>query len=165
MGETDSAPAETRGFPGSAKSAMLGVVWALRALGTVVAVRVVLSREGFAEARSRAREVRPRGGGATSGAVHGVVRGVWIASRVVPGARNCLVRSLAVYRLLVRGGRAPVLRIGVRTDDAFAAHAWVEVDGEVVTPEGPGFEDWHGFDRCIVGAGSTGGSDRPPTGT
>jgi hypothetical protein len=53
---------------------------------------------------------------------------------------QCLVRSLALCRLLERSGEpGSVLRVGVRrTDTGFAAHAWVEVGGEVL-----GDEAWH----------------------
>ncbi len=47
---------------------------------------------------------------------------------------KCLVRSLAVQRMLRRRGiEASELRIGVRLDQgALAAHAWVELGGAVV---------------------------------
>ncbi len=47
---------------------------------------------------------------------------------------RCLVRSLAIQRMLRRRGvRAGSLAIGVRLrDGAFEAHAWVELDGAVI---------------------------------
>ena len=58
------------------------------------------------------------------------------AGRRVPGA-TCLVSSLALQRLLSRHGHASELHIGVaRRDGAFAAHAWVVCDGQVLDGEG-----------------------------
>jgi hypothetical protein len=45
---------------------------------------------------------------------------------------NCLDRSVALWADLDASGHAPELRFGVRQDDAFEAHAWVELDGEVL---------------------------------
>jgi hypothetical protein len=55
------------------------------------------------------------------------------ASRFVPGA-TCLTQALATDLLLVRGGIAASLLIGVRRSDraALEAHAWVEIDGRIV---------------------------------
>lgn len=72
--------------------------------------------------------------------VHGRTRDVPIerlrwavvgTSRYVPRA-TCLVQALALHGLLARRGRPSHLRLGVRTGETFAAHAWVEVDGAVV---------------------------------
>ena len=95
-----------------------------------------------------------------SPAVRGtVVAGVLLAARVLPWRPACLERSMALCFLLRRRGDAAEVRIGVRkrddvstawTDASHAvadadplakrppttppieAHAWVEVDGEVV---------------------------------
>jgi Transglutaminase-like superfamily len=47
---------------------------------------------------------------------------------------TCLVRALALHRLLERHGiTGSAIRIGVRwVDGAFAAHAWVERDGAIL---------------------------------
>ena len=55
------------------------------------------------------------------------------AGRHIPGG-TCLVRSLALTRLLRSRGIAAELRIGVKTADGFHAHAWVEVAGVPITP-------------------------------
>jgi hypothetical protein len=47
--------------------------------------------------------------------------------------RSCLRRAFVLADLLARTGLRPDVRIGaLRTDGAMTAHAWVEVDGEVV---------------------------------
>jgi hypothetical protein len=59
------------------------------------------------------------------------------ASRVIPGASNCLVRALATQSLLGRYGYSSELKIGVRKAPAggLAAHAWLENAGEIVIGE------------------------------
>jgi len=68
------------------------------------------------------------------------------ASRVVPRA-SCLVQSLAAGWLLRKAGHTPQLQIGVRggTQD-FAAHAWLECDGQVVVG-GEIKDDYLAFER------------------
>jgi hypothetical protein len=50
----------------------------------------------------------------------------------------CLVRALALHRLLVRDGIPGArIRLGVRRDGSgLAAHAWVEMDGAVLGDDG-----------------------------
>ena len=58
--------------------------------------------------------------------------------------RDCLERSLLLYRELSRAGADPRLVMGFRRDGArLAGHAWVERDGRPVTTESIGAE---GFD-------------------
>ena len=58
---------------------------------------------------------------------------VELATRYSPGKPNCLVRSLALQRLLHRNGYRSELRIGTRTENGrFEAHAWVEIAGRVI---------------------------------
>lgn len=48
--------------------------------------------------------------------------------------RRCLVRSLVLYRFLLRAGYAPELQVGFeRTEAGLRGHAWVRVDGMAVT--------------------------------
>lgn len=49
---------------------------------------------------------------------------------VLPGHPRCLVRSLTIATILRRYGVPAVVQVGVRVDDGFAAHAWVEVNGQ-----------------------------------
>jgi hypothetical protein len=52
----------------------------------------------------------------------------------IPGADNCLERSLLVYRYLLREGARPELVCGVeRTGEGIAGHAWVLLDGRPVS--------------------------------
>jgi hypothetical protein len=65
-----------------------------------------------------------------------------LSPRIYGSERGCLRRSLVMGHVLRR--HDPVLRIGVRrSDDGFAAHAWVEVAGEAVEA---GAEEYLAFD-------------------
>jgi hypothetical protein len=85
--------------------------------------------------RLRSREPRrkrpPGGPRQLAGAVMGLLA-------VLPTDSRCLVRSLVYLSLLRRRGIAGALVIGVRTEPEFAAHAWVEVEGEPLLPSGDG---------------------------
>ena len=50
---------------------------------------------------------------------------------------TCLVRAVALERMIVRAGVGPaVVRVGVqRGNDQFLAHAWIELDGRIVGDE------------------------------
>lgn len=61
-----------------------------------------------------------------------VVWAVEAADVRIPGDRTCLVRSLSAEMLVRLYGFEPRHRIGVDPDDEFAAHSWLEYDGEVV---------------------------------
>jgi hypothetical protein len=62
----------------------------------------------------------------TDGEIRDCIVAVQRAGRVVPGG-SCLPQSLALARMLRKKGVAANVRIGVKADGAFAAHAWVEV--------------------------------------
>ena len=48
-------------------------------------------------------------------------------------SRNCLERSLLLYRLLSQADARPVLVLGARKDgSSVAGHAWVELDGDPI---------------------------------
>jgi hypothetical protein len=63
--------------------------------------------------------------------------------RRVPHA-SCLTQALATQILLARRGLSSQLRIGVARDaeTGFAAHAWVDIDGDVLVG-GAGAERYH----------------------
>ena len=56
--------------------------------------------------------------------------------RPLPTDTRCLVRSLVLVRMLARRSLHGTLVIGVRRDERFAAHAWVEHEGRPVLPDG-----------------------------
>lgn len=59
----------------------------------------------------------------------GVEASVAKAAALFPGRALCLEQSLTLYTLLRRSSVAARLRLGVQSYP-FAAHAWVEADGE-----------------------------------
>jgi hypothetical protein len=65
--------------------------------------------------------------------VRTTVRMVDLAARHLPWQPSCLPRSLVLWFLLRRQGVPAELRIGVRkSQQQLQAHAWVEVEGQVV---------------------------------
>jgi Transglutaminase-like superfamily len=56
----------------------------------------------------------------------------------LPADSRCLMRSLVLTALLSHRGIGSTLVIGTRTVPDFAAHAWVEVGGRAVLPDGRG---------------------------
>lgn len=69
------------------------------------------------------------------GTARGVAFAVRAAARPVPDA-SCLRTSLVLRHLLRRHGIPSAVRLGVRPDPdggEYAFHAWVDVDGEVVS--------------------------------
>lgn len=64
----------------------------------------------------------------------------------------CLVRSMALSRMLARRGVVTELRIGVHTESGvLSAHAWVERDGRVLD-DGTDTGRFHRFERPIGNA-------------
>lgn len=85
---------------------------------------------------------RARGSGAARRRPEAVPPGrlawaVQVAARRIPGA-SCLTQALALQWLLVRTGRAALLRIGVAKDAGrgFESHAWVECEGRALLDDG-----------------------------
>ncbi|GAB7046340.1 lasso peptide biosynthesis B2 protein [Catenuloplanes indicus] len=64
-------------------------------------------------------------------------RAVTTASLYCAGREGCLPRSIAVALLCRARGTWPTWCVGVRRLPPFAAHAWVQVDGEPVGEEFP----------------------------
>jgi len=73
-----------------------------------------------------------------------------IAGRYVPTNGSCLRQSLLVWWLLRRREAPAELRIGVRKQDGFSAHAWVEVDGQPVNDAGDVAERYAAFERPLT---------------
>jgi Transglutaminase-like superfamily len=62
-------------------------------------------------------------------------RAVGRTLRLVPSDTRCLIRSLVLTTMLSRRGIESSLVIGVRSDDGFEAHAWVEHRGSPLLPD------------------------------
>ncbi len=91
--------------------------------------------------RAVSREARAR---STAGAVSAV-------GSLGPFGATCLSRSLTLWWLLRRQGIESDLRIGVRKQgEGIEAHAWVEIDGSVVSEAGDFWLEYSAFDRAIA---------------
>jgi Transglutaminase-like superfamily len=104
-------------------------------------VRWCLTRGTVPEtvARIRARAPRSRAGaGAGPAAAVRLARVVGRTLDPLPADSRCLMRSLVLTTLLSHRGIDSTLVIGARSVPDFAAHAWVEVDGGAVLPDGGG---------------------------
>lgn len=77
-----------------------------------------------------------------------LARIVNLAAQHGPYRATCLRRSLLLWWWLRRSGIASDLRIGVqRTNQHFAAHAWVEIDGYAINDGEDVGERFAAFDR------------------
>jgi hypothetical protein len=102
---------------------LLSIAVALRALGLARVERVL----GLVPARRSANR---------SASAEPLARRVERAALRSPVAVRCLARAVCLRWLLERHGIAARLRIGATlAGGAFRAHAWVEVDGQVVGDE------------------------------
>jgi transglutaminase-like putative cysteine protease len=92
----------------------------------VLGIKRMLAAE-YADVTGAAHPDRPE-------RIQALVIAVERAGRYVPGG-TCLTQSLALVRMLRRRGIAADVRVGVRTDNGFHAHAWVAVNGVAITSE------------------------------
>jgi Transglutaminase-like superfamily len=103
----------------------------------LLAVRTHLKLLGFGRSVARARrlgDVPPAPRPALPEAVERTAYHVALAAAFFPGRAICLEQSLTLYVLLRRRGIAAQLKLGVQPFP-FAAHAWVELDGEPVNED------------------------------
>jgi hypothetical protein len=66
----------------------------------------------------------------------------YVAARTLdpfPGDSRCLMRSLVLTAMMARRGIQTTLIIGAKTDEGFAAHAWVEREGIPILSQGSGY--------------------------
>ncbi|MBM7054924.1 MULTISPECIES: lasso peptide biosynthesis B2 protein [Streptomyces] len=73
---------------------------------------------------------------ASSAQVHAARGSVLAASLSLNGLRSCLPRSVSITLLCRLQGVWPTWCVGVRAAPPFAAHAWVEADGEMIGERG-----------------------------
>jgi len=100
--------------------------WLLRRYGEVETVSILRRRAGEHGAEE------PDGLGVLRALLLG--RAVMRVLGVLPTDSRCLMRSLVLMGLLARRGVYAKVVIGVRPAPSFAAHAWVEVEGQPVLP-------------------------------
>lgn len=109
-------------------------------LAAYVPLRTLMRGNDLHAMATAARQVGARPSVAPPGTAHdtavrlgSIVRKVL---RILPTENRCLIRSLVLVRMLARRSIDCRIVIGVRAGEAFAAHAWVEHDGEPVLPPG-----------------------------
>ena len=72
-------------------------------------------------------------------------------------SRNCLDRSLTLYRVLSRADARPTLVLGARRGEtSVAGHAWIEIDGE-----SPFDSEIHGYTPVVALTGRPSESAHP----
>ncbi len=106
---------------------------ALRAFLLITMFDAVLRLRGLQRGLGLARrlgETEPAGTWSAE-QTDAVGRRVAFAAAFYPRRALCLEQSLALYVMLRKAGAPAVLRIGVRPVP-FAAHAWVEIEGQAV---------------------------------
>jgi hypothetical protein len=111
-------------LPGDKKKSLLiawAVLWSMRIrlwLLPYPSVKNIVSTM-----KARQKEGKP--------SVEDIVQSVETASQYVIAA-SCLTKALAAKMLLARNGYDSTLRIGVNSCNGFAAHAWIERNGEII---------------------------------
>ncbi|MBM4187649.1 MAG: lasso peptide biosynthesis B2 protein [Gemmatimonadetes bacterium] len=104
-------------------------LWCLMVLA---AVRTSLKAAGFRRTIRWAQRLAPAPHPeARRELVEAQARAVAVAAAFFPGRAICLEQSIALYLVLRRRRVPAVLRIGVQPYP-FAAHAWVELDGQPI---------------------------------
>ena len=118
----------------------------LEVIGTYLRVRWLMRRD---DAEAAVRSLRSHADGSPV-EFDAEGKGVVVAWRLaratrrilfnLPGDSRCLFRSLTLMSMLERRGVSQRLVIAVRPRP-FAAHAWIEVEGQAVLPDAdPGYE-------------------------
>ena len=115
-------------------------------LSAYARVRWLLRRADVPGAVEALRSVPPRDGGRACTARESELVGLRLGGAVVrvldllPSDSRCLMCSLVLTRLLARRGIPSALVIGVASEPAFAAHAWVETgDVPLLPPHEPDY--------------------------
>jgi hypothetical protein len=88
------------------------------------------------EALRGSRSGRARVRGTTLADRRRLARAVVRTLAPLPTDTRCLMRSLVLTRLLARRGIDSQLVIAVQPGESFAAHSWVERDGEILLDPG-----------------------------
>lgn len=134
-----SAPA-----PRSAALPPLGLLGRLRLVAEILAfypraLRQLRSNDLVAMVAA-ARAAEPEGTVAVPETEHPLALRLGVAVQrtlaCLPTDSRCLIRSLVLTQLLARRAIDSTVVIGVTPGSDFAAHAWVEHDGQAVLPPG-----------------------------
>lgn len=92
-----------------------------------------------------------------------VMRAVRSAELHGPAHPNCLERSMTLWWMLRREGVEGELHIGARKEAGrFEAHAWVELDGQVLNDGAEVHEHYARFDAPLAAAAAAASPRTPP---
>ena len=121
----------------------------------VLFVRIGLNLIGFRRLRALlAKTAKKKSAPHDPARISRMAWAVAAASRHVPADASCLTQALSTEALLGRMGQRSDLRIGVARDGAeLEAHAWLEVDGEVVIGDNIDISRFTAFSSLESGAG------------
>ncbi|HJU64930.1 MAG TPA: lasso peptide biosynthesis B2 protein [Gemmatimonadaceae bacterium] len=102
-------------------------------MALLAAVKLILLTRGFARTRRLLERWSERSQSSVSDRrlVERIEYSIALGAAFFPGRALCLEQSLALHFLLRRAGVESRLRLGVQPHP-FAAHAWVELNGEPV---------------------------------
>ena len=129
----------------------------LRAAASLLVARAALAMLGFGRVRRLLLRapLRVRDAGQARERAHAIALALARAARHLPLRTTCLDRAVALWRLLAAEGVDAELRIGVRSGDALAAHAWVEHRGEALAGADP-HDGFVPFDVPLLAAADRG---------
>lgn len=119
--------------------------WLVTQVWTELLYLDVVGLRGFQAVQRAVRRVRPTTGDHADD-VTGIINALHTACVLYFRPTRCLQRSAVVTRLLRRRGIAADLVIGC-APLPLRAHAWVEVDGTVVSDNLDDLEHFHVLDR------------------
>jgi hypothetical protein len=103
----------------------------IKSLGLIALIRLMLYLLSFSRVRKFSARISGQKG---NGDLVDLVWAVNVAGEYVPRS-TCLSKAMAVQIFLSRHNYPSQLKIGVIKEDDFEAHAWVEVEDEVVVGE------------------------------
>jgi hypothetical protein len=107
---------------------LAGVYLALAVLKRAIPLPV-LARWAWREPRGRRNREAER---------HAIARSIWLRRRLADMDRDCLQRSLLLYRELSRAGADPTLMVGFSNEAGrVQGHAWVVADGAPIGEAAP----------------------------
>jgi hypothetical protein len=119
----------------------------VEAFGLLLVVGAGLRGRSFARMAAWATRVEP----APVASIEAVERIAWLVGVAARATRfKCLVRSLALSRVLARRGITTSVQIGVRPGDReLLAHAWVEWNGRVLNDSVAHVREYVPLDRPV----------------
>jgi hypothetical protein len=113
---------------------------AVEILRAYVVARRMLHRRGLPGTLVALRAPRRDGASPSTADGRRLARAVVRTLTPLPADSRCLMRSLVLTRLMASRGIDTQLVIAVSPGEKFAAHSWIERDGEpLLPPSGPDF--------------------------